>query len=511
MAGRFAILHKGLLLVAIPLFCQLAIIGIHAQILREVTASRTAAIEALKVDREGERIYRLLADAQNGIRGFLISGNETLLEPYLNGIAALPAALEGFQKGEPSISQSPRVERIVKLSRERIEEMKNQLTLIRDGRKTEVIESIQRGIGFRTMQTIRAEMSEFLQQQATESEERQKQLEDAHRLQNVWMFFAFLSSLAIAILMLYYFSASISSRLDVVNQNARRLSEGEDLLPALSGADEIAAVDRAFRQMAGKLQRQTSDLVSSNRELQSFAAVASHDLQEPLRKIEAFGDRLRVKYSETLGEQGNDYLARILSSASRMRALIEGLLQFSRVTTRAQSPKPVVLAEIAGEVVRDLESRLEQTGGRVEIGPLPTVPGDPLQMRQLLQNLIGNALKFKKPDTPPVVRIDGETLEDPISKTPMYRIRVQDNGIGFEPQYAERIFGLFQRLHGREAYEGTGMGLAICRRIVERHGGTIAAESTPGEGATFLVTLPSTLAQESPLEQAAQVRHHSHG
>ncbi|MFO0863719.1 MAG: ATP-binding protein [Gemmataceae bacterium] len=505
MSSRLAILHKGLLLVAVPLFCQLAIIGIHARILKEATESRTAAIEALKVDREGERIYRLLADAQNGIRGFLISGNDALLAPYENGIAALPSALDAFQTGDRSVAQTPRVGRIANLANERINEMKNQLVLIRDGRKDEVVAAVKEGVGFRTMQAIRSEMTDFLSQQAAESDERQKHLEDAHRLQNTWMFFAFFASLAIAILMLYYFSASISSRLDVVHQNARRLSEGEELLPPLSGVDEIASVDRAFRQMAAKLQRQTSDLVSSNRELQSFAAVASHDLQEPLRKIEAFGDRLQTKYAETLGDQGKDYLGRILSSASRMRALIEGLLQFSRVTTRAQPPKPVSLAEIASEVVKDLETRLEQTGGRVEIGSLPTVPGDSLQMRQLLQNLIGNALKFRKPDVPPVVRVDGETFEDPVSKTRMYRVRVQDNGIGFEPQYAERIFGLFQRLHGRDAYEGTGMGLAICRRIVERHGGTIAAAGTPGEGSTFLVTLPSTLAlvQESPLEQAA--------
>lgn len=511
MGSRLSILHKGLLLIAIPLFCQLAIIGIYARIMREATESRNLAIEALKIDKDGERVYRLLADAQNSIRGYVITEDEALLEPFEKAMDALPEAISNFRQAPRSEAQQPGAARILNLAQQRIDEMTRQRVMIRRGNRAEVVAGIKAGQGFRTMQAVRREMTEFLKQQMAESDQRQKQFEETRVRQNTWIFFAFIASLGTALIMLYFFSSGIGSRLDVVYQNAKRLAEGNDLLPALEGNDEIASVDRAFRTMAGTLQRQTSDLVSSNRELQSFAAVASHDLQEPLRKIEAFGDRLRVKYADTLGEQGKDYLARVLSSASRMRALIEGLLQFSRVTTRAQSPKPVNLAEIAQEVVTDLEGRIQQTGGSVELGPLPVVPADPMQMRQLLQNLIGNALKFRKPEAPPVVRVDGETFEDPISKTQMHRIRVRDSGIGFEPQYADRIFGLFQRLHGREAYEGTGMGLAICRRIVERHGGTIAAESTPGEGATFLVTLPSTPAQESPLEQAAQIRHHSDG
>jgi len=176
---------------------------------------------------------------------------------------------------------------------------------------------------------------------------------------------------------------------------------------------------------------------------------------------------------------------RMLTSATRMRRLIDDLLSFSRVTTQARPFAPVDLSAVAEEVVSDLDARLEQTGGTIDVGPLPTIDADPLQMRQLLQNLAGNALKFHRPAVPPLVSIRGE-LENGHC-----RIVVSDNGIGFDDKYAERIFTMFERLHPRAQYEGTGIGLAICRKIAERHGGEIRAHGRPGEGATFTVTVPA--------------------
>ncbi len=263
------------------------------------------------------------------------------------------------------------------------------------------------------------------------------------------------------------------------------------------GAEDLA---RANDELERRVQTRTADLHSaneslqrSNRELEQFASVASHDLQEPLRKIQAFGDRLDTKYSSELGERGRDYLSRMLASATRMRTLIDALLTFSRVTTKAQPFVAVDLRATAEEVLSDLEERIERSAGQVEIGPLPTLEADPLQMRQLLQNLIGNALKFGRPDRPPIVKVEGRRLnhlEEKVETIPQWEITVEDNGIGFEEIYLDRIFELFQRLHGRQQYEGTGMGLAICRKIVERHGGRITARSAPESGATFVVTLP---------------------
>ena len=243
------------------------------------------------------------------------------------------------------------------------------------------------------------------------------------------------------------------------------------------------------------LAHHIEELGRSNAELETFAYVASHDLQEPLRKVQAFGDRLISKYAEVLDERGLDYLSRMQDAAERMQTLIQSLLSFSRIGTDAEPHVPVDLDAVVQEVVGDLEVRIQETGAKVEVGDLPTIEADPTQMRQIFQNLIGNALKYRREGVAPVVRVSAEVVDGaaaPPNGTParLCRFRIEDNGIGFEPQFADRIFGIFQRLHGRGEFEGTGVGLAICRKIAERHGGTISAEGRPGAGSCFTVTLP---------------------
>jgi PAS domain S-box-containing protein len=271
------------------------------------------------------------------------------------------------------------------------------------------------------------------------------------------------------------------------------------VLSALRGDDgQIRGFAKVTRDMSarkaaeGKLRAYATQLERSNRDLESFASIASHDLQEPLRKIRAFGDMLVSRYGEQLEPEARDYLGRMRGAAGRMQDLIENLLTYSRVMTNPRPFSRVDLAQVAQEVAADLEGRLQQTGGRLEIGALPTIEADSMQMGQLLQNLFANALKFHRPNVPPVVRLSGRELPalESMSDGPCCELRVEDNGLGFEPQYEERIFGIFQRLHGRGDYEGTGIGLAICRRLVERHHGTIVGRGVLGEGATFIVTLP---------------------
>lgn len=254
---------------------------------------------------------------------------------------------------------------------------------------------------------------------------------------------------------------------DLATANERLLNEVEERSRA---EDRLARANHALR--------------TSNRELQDFAYVASHDLQEPLRKIQSFADLLRSDYGPRLDDQGKFYIQRMQSAASRMSDLIKGLLGYSRVRTQGLPFQTVDLREVVRDVLSDLEITISENRAAVSTQGLPTIEADPIQMRQLFQNLIGNALKFRDPSRPPIVRI--KATEDESQCV----IEVSDNGIGFGPQYAERIFGPFQRLHGRAAYPGTGMGLAICRRIVERHGGTITATGALSEGATFTITLP---------------------
>jgi PAS domain S-box-containing protein len=253
---------------------------------------------------------------------------------------------------------------------------------------------------------------------------------------------------------------------------------------------ERAEAERALRESAEQLAR-------SNRELQDFAYVASHDLQEPLRKIEAFGDRLQTKCEAQLSDDGKLYLERMQNAAARMRALINSLLSYSRVTTKAQPFAPLNLTEAVKDAVSDLQVRIERTGATIEIGDMPTIDADSMQFRQLLLNLVGNALKFQKEGDKPIVRVTAELCgrdgKGPAPANPYdvwCKISVADNGIGFEDKYVDKIFNMFQRLHGRNEYEGTGIGLATCRKIVERHGGTITATSQPGQGATFIALVP---------------------
>ncbi len=247
-------------------------------------------------------------------------------------------------------------------------------------------------------------------------------------------------------------------------------------------ASDITDGKKAEEELTLYMQK----LQESNQALQEFASIASHDLQEPLRKVSAFGNRLGDMYGNSLGREGQNYLNRMLNATERMQALLTSLLDYSRVTTKGEPFRDVALAAIVREVLSDLEVRIEMTGGEVHVGELPTIEADPTQMRQLFQNLIGNALKFHKQGEKPVVRVSAHNEND------HHIIRVEDNGIGFEEQYLDKIFAPFQRLHGRSSsYEGTGMGLAICKKIIERHGGSITAKSAPDVGSLFTMELPA--------------------
>lgn len=251
--------------------------------------------------------------------------------------------------------------------------------------------------------------------------------------------------------------------------------------------EDVTELERS----AENLKQYTRKLEASNRELQDFAYVASHDLQEPLRKIETFGDRLKNKYAADLPENANVYIERMQNATGRMRLLINDLLNYSRVTTKAKPFVELDLNEVVADVVCDLQIRIEEVGATVEADDLPTIEADATQMRQLLQNLIGNALKFQREGVAPVVKVTSRLIEgDFIAGIPdMIELSIADNGIGFNNKYKEQIFTIFQRLHGRNEYEGTGIGLATCRKIVERHGGIIDADGVEGEGATFIATL----------------------
>jgi signal transduction histidine kinase len=298
------------------------------------------------------------------------------------------------------------------------------------------------------------------------------------------------------ILRLAQTAQAVSERKDFSVRAGQGETQGDEL-GLLVGAfnemlEQIELAQKSLVERNLEVERVNKELARSNRELESFASVASHDLQEPLRKITAFGDRLKSQCGEALSDRGLDYLERMRNAATRMQSLIEDLLAYSRVTTRGQPFALVSLAGVTREVLSDLEVRIEKTGARVEVGELPAIEADATQMRQLLQNLLSNALKFQRPGETPRIRVESRRLDGVprgLDGTAAIQIRVEDNGIGFDEKYLDRLFKPFQRLHGHSVYEGTGIGLAICKKIAERHGGGITARSAPGQGACFLVEL----------------------
>lgn len=241
----------------------------------------------------------------------------------------------------------------------------------------------------------------------------------------------------------------------------------------------------SFRKQAEKdLLTLASKLSLSNQELEQFAHVASHDLKEPLMLIKAFSERVLNKYLKVLDVKGEEYLQRIISATDQMSELIDGLLSLSRVSSAEQKYENIDLTDLVGEVIENLEARIQETDGSVEFHTLGYLRGDRVQLRQLFQNLIANALKFCKTGQGPTVKISSCFVDD------ICEIFVEDDGIGFEQSHGERIFKPLQRLHSRREFEGTGLGLATCKKIVSRHGGEIEAKGEPGKGAVFIIRLP---------------------
>jgi light-regulated signal transduction histidine kinase (bacteriophytochrome) len=259
-----------------------------------------------------------------------------------------------------------------------------------------------------------------------------------------------------------------------------------ELRARLRAGERIVKLEMDLIKRVKELEETEEKLKRSNQELEAFAFIASHDLSEPVRKVRVFSERLQATAGDLLPQQSLHYLDRISSAAKRMERLVQGLLELSRASGSLDGHISVDLNVVAREVLSDLEITIDGLEASIDLAELPVVVGDPLQMRQLLQNLISNALKFHLPGTPPEVKIYSDHKDERAAS-----IVVEDNGIGFDTKQVEQIFLPFKRLHGRSEYEGSGIGLALCRKIVDSHNGQIAVESQKGKGSRFVVTLTS--------------------
>ncbi len=310
--------------------------------------------------------------------------------------------------------------------------------------------------------------------------------------------------MAVSLLVAYLLSATLQGTISrpilALAETAKSVSDRSDYsvrAPKLGG-DELGLLTDAFNQMLSRIEDQDrarghliTELEHSNRELEQFAYVASHDLQEPLRMVSSYTELLERRYGDKLDDKAREFIGYAVDGAVRMQRLINDLLEFSRVSTRGKALQPVDVTRVLGTVRANLSVAIQDAGALVTNDDLPTVMADETQLVQLLQNLIGNAIKFRGRERPHVhVGAQATATE--------WVFAVRDNGIGIAPEYFERIFVIFQRLHARDEYPGTGIGLAVCRRILDRHGGRIWVESEPGRGSTFYFALPARNGEQAP-------------
>ena len=430
------------------------------------------------------QLLEALLNAETGQRGYIITNAKEYLEPYHQGEQATVPRLNKLATLLAGDAESRALHaQLEPLVTAKLADLQARIKWAEDGHLAAVRTAIFSHSGKNLMDQIRALLAQIEKRQVAL---RQARLAGRDVLMQRALLTLMLGTLlTIAVIGIAFY---VNRReLETITRSQTALEEAN------------ARLETRVEERTAQLNQANQELTRSNRELQDFAFVASHDLQEPLRKIQAFGDLLKKDYGSVLGDEGCDFIERMQNASRRMERLIKDLLAYSRVTTKAQPFAPVDLNKVTQEVLYDLEARIRQTGGLIAVGDLPIIESDALQMHQLLQNLIGNALKFNRPGVPPIITVNGtcppmtEDTEGEAAAAPQFcELTIADNGIGFDEKYLDRIFTPFQRLHGKNEYEGTGMGLAICRKVVERHGGIITARSQPGVGTTFLISLPFT-------------------
>lgn len=414
-----------------------------------------------------EEVISIVKDAETGQRGFLLTHKRNYLEPFKNAYSRIDRAfmhLDSLMADTPQ--QRTRLDSLRKITDVKFKNL--NLAILNDTvpsyrvfSRTSVLDE-----GEGLMLQIRKTVSQIQQEEKRRLADRIFQKNEISEVTPQYILFV--SGFALLLLLVSFV---------LINRELRkRISVQQEL------EQKLEALNR------------------SNAELEQFAYVASHDLQEPLRKIRAFGDRLLVKQKDKLDDDGRTLLSKIQDSAGRMQVLIDDLLTFSRMVNKSSDLSATDLNVVLKEVLADLSEPIRAQKAEIVLDELPVVLGFPVQMRQLFQNLISNALKFAKPGQTPRVQLTASTTSGSTipsvhgrkRQLAYHQITVKDDGIGFEPEYAERIFVIFQRLHGRSEYPGTGIGLAICRRVVTNHHGYIVAESELGQGASFTIYLPIT-------------------
>jgi signal transduction histidine kinase len=451
------------------------------------------------------RLELSLVNQETGIRGYGLSGQRAFLQPYTMGQADEKAAvteLDTLLTGDPAAQADLRVV----LARAATWQTDIARPIAASAAGSPILLATARAdLGKEQFDSIRAAATTEQNQLQAERDSAYSALQSEQRLRN-WVFAAIaVVILLLAILIFAGLRRGVTTPLAQLSGDVRRVSAGEFTHPVASGtgpadlrllAEDVEAMRQRLSdeleftdQARARLDEQAADLRRSNAELEQFAYVASHDLQEPLRKVASFCQLLQRRYADKLDERADQYIGFAVDGANRMQTLINDLLAFSRVGRMSDGYAPVDLAEVYATTLDALSIAREEAGAEITSDPLPTLTADRTQLGMLLQNLLANAIKFRAPDRAPLIRLEARQEGD------WWHFAVADNGIGIRPEYAERVFVIFQRLHTRDAYAGNGIGLAMCKKIVEFHGGSIAIDQEREEGTRIVFTLPSVAAQ----------------
>lgn len=436
--------------------------------LADHTAQVIGAITRLQFD---------LTEAETGQRGFLLTGNERYLAPFDRASGRLAQDGRGLMTLVAGNSrQSEHAAMLSSLAAARLKELQSTVALRRSAGFQAATAAVSTDHGELLMEQIGAVAGEMRAEEERLLADRRRLLDDADRRLTA-VFGA--SVLATPLLLLW---AALL---------VRRFADERDRA--------VVEVRQLNRELEARVEERTASLQRSNADLLRFAYVASHDLQEPLRMVSSYVGLLARRYQGKLDADADQFIGYAVDGARRMQVLINDLLAYSRVGTQSFSIALVKVEEVVRLAMKDLQASIEETGAEITWDTLPEVPADAVKLGMIFQNLLSNAIRFRKTDQPPRIRIDATP------ENGGWRFAIADNGIGFDPAYREKIFVIFQRLHGVDKYTGTGIGLAICKRIVEGHGGRIWAESELGRGSTFHFFLPSTSASGG----SERTTHHS--
>ena len=471
---------KGLVIVAIPLIFEIAFAGLLMTMDAIVQREHEEVLRSEEVIASTYRLASLVVDAETAIRGYIITGQPRFTAPYVHAVNNVPFEMRRLH----ALARSPaEVGTLAILAQRILEYQKQQHDRVAGGRQADATAMVSSGAGRQKMDAFRVAIDRFVALERTHEAARVRRNASARRNLRNLILAGLLVNICAAAAMAMYFMSSITRRLAVLVENTFRIERREPLQTRVQGDDEIAQLDERFHNMAVALERSRLETEQTNAELESFSYSVSHDLRAPLRAVSGYARMIEEDYADRLDAEGRRYTATIRSEAQRMGRLIDDLLAFSRHGRKPLRLEPVDIVPIAREALADVPA-VAHARVDVQFDSPPPALADRAMLRQVFVNLLSNAIKFSSRQAEIRIEVGGTSAE----KENVYWVR--DYGVGFDMRFAEKLFGVFQRLHAVDEFEGTGVGLAIVHRIIQRHGGRVWAEAEEGRGACFYFTLP---------------------